>query len=122
MPFVDPKNMYANMSQPLALRNGVNYLHEAIGKPVFVSENGLDTDDDERRRWYIPQVLAGLHESIAAGVPVIGYCHWSLLDNFEWLQGYKPRFGLVAVDRETFRRTPKPSAALLGGIARRNAL
>jgi len=122
MPFVKPNDMKANLSQPLALRNGVNYMHEATGKPVFVTENGLETEDDQRRIWYIDQALAGLHESIASGVPVIGYCHWTLIDNFEWLQGYVPKFGLVAVDRTTFKRTPKPSAAHLGGIARRNSL
>ena len=51
-----------------------------------------------------------------------GYIYWSLLDNFEWAEGYKPRFGLVAVDRETFARTPKPSAAWLGALARANRL
>ena len=45
------------------------------------------------------------------GVPVLGYCHWSLLDNFEWIFGYKPKFGLVSVDPQSFARTPKPSAA-----------
>ncbi len=52
------------------------------------------------------------------GVPVEGYIHWSLLDNFEWMLGYGPKYGLVAVDRTTFKRTPKPSAALFGRIAR----
>jgi beta-glucosidase len=53
---------------------------------------------------------------------VRGYTYWSLLDNFEWAFGYRPRFGLVACDRTTFERTPKPSAAWLGAIARANAL
>jgi beta-glucosidase len=55
-------------------------------------------------------------------VPVKGYVHWSLLDNFEWIFGYKPTFGLVAVDRTTFKRMPKPSAAIYGAIARANSL
>jgi beta-glucosidase len=52
------------------------------------------------------------------GVPVLGYVHWSLLDNFEWLSGYGPKFGLVAVDRFTFKRTVKESARMFGRIAR----
>ncbi len=53
---------------------------------------------------------------------VRGYVHWSLLDNFEWMLGYRPTSGLVQVDRETFTRTPKPSLAWLGEVARRNGL
>ena len=56
------------------------------------------------------------------GIPVKGYMHWSLLDNFEWIFGYRPRLGLFAVDRQTFKRTDKPSAAVYGAIARRNGL
>ena len=81
----------------------------------------METDDDQRRVWYIDAALAGLHEAIERGVPVLGYFHWTLLDNFEWIRGYTPKMGLVAVDRTTFVRTPKPSAAHLGEIARRNA-
>ena len=57
---------------------------------------------------------------LADGIDVRGYFHWSLLDNFEWNSGYRPKFGLMAVNRETFERTVKPSARLLGDIARRN--
>jgi beta-glucosidase len=59
---------------------------------------------------------------MAEGVPVKGYIHWSLLDNFEWVSGYKVHYGLCSVDRTTFKRTPKPSAHVLGAIARRNAV
>jgi beta-glucosidase len=100
----------------------VEYVHAATKKPVLVTENGLETEDDARRCWYIDEALAGLHESIEGGVPILGYIHWTLLDNFEWIRGYAPKMGLVAVDRTTFARTPKPSAAHLGHIARRNAL
>jgi beta-glucosidase len=122
LPFTEPGDRLADLQRPEALRNTVEYVHAATGKPVLVTENGLETDDDERRVWYIDAALAGLHEAIERGVPVLGYFHWSLLDNFEWIRGYAPKMGLVAVDRTTFVRTPKPSAAHLGEIARRNAL
>ena len=122
MPFVDRKEMGELIKQPSALRNMVEYAHEKTGLPVFVTENGIETDDDRRRQWYIPQALAGLHEAIAKGVPVLGYSLWSLMDNFEWLRGFEPKFGLASVDRETFERKLKPSAAVLGAIARHNSL
>jgi beta-glucosidase len=59
---------------------------------------------------------------IDEGVHVGGYTYWSLLDNFEWALGYRPRFGIVAVDRATFARTPKPSASWLASVAAANAL
>jgi beta-glucosidase len=122
LPFTEPGDRYADLQRPEALRNTVEYVHAETGKPVLVTENGLETENDERRVWYIDQVLAGLHEAIARGVPVIGYLHWSLLDNFEWIRGYAPKMGLAAVNRTTFERSPKPSAAHLGAIARRNAI
>jgi beta-glucosidase len=63
-----------------------------------------------------------LSTAIDGGADVRGYVHWSLLDNFEWMLGYAPTFGLVSVDRKTFARTPKPSLAWLGEVARRNGL
>ncbi len=122
MPFVDPGKMEELIKQPAALRNTVEYVHDKTGKPIFVTENGIETDDDRRRAWHIPQTLGYLHEAIAKGVPVIGYCHWSLMDNFEWLSGFKPKFGLAEVDHSTFRRKPKPSAAVFGRIIRANAV
>jgi beta-glucosidase len=59
---------------------------------------------------------------MAEGVPVLGYIHWTLADNFEWIFGYSQHFGLCSVDRTSFTRTPKPSAFVLGHIARRNAV
>ena len=70
----------------------------------------------------IPAALAELKRAIDDGVPVRGYCHWSLIDNFEWGFGYRHHFGLCSVNPQTFVRTPKPSAAVLGAIARRNAI
>ena len=107
---------------PPSLGNAVRYAHAATGLPIMVTEHGLSTHDDALRAAFIPESLRGLAAVIAEGVPVLGYTHWSLLDNFEWIFGFGPKLGLIAVDRTTFRRTPKPSAGVLGGIARRNAV
>jgi beta-glucosidase len=107
---------------PPSLANAVRYVYEQTGRPVLVTEHGLVTDDDWQRASFIPAALAHLADTMAAGVPVLGYIHWTLMDNFEWIFGYKPRFGLCAVDRRSFKRQPKPSAAVLAAIARANAV
>jgi beta-glucosidase len=91
------------------------------GTPIVVTENGIATGDDARRIAYTTGALDALAEAMGAGVDVRGYIHWSLLDNYEWGH-WDPTFGLVAVDRETFERRPKPSLAWLGGVAKANAL
>lgn len=95
---------------PAAVGNVVRYVHRATAKPVLVTENGIDAADDRERARFIPAAIASVDAARRDGVPVLGYIHWSLLDNFEWFSGYGPRFGLVAVDRTSFRRTIKPSA------------
>ena len=105
-----------------SLGKTVRFIHEATKKPIIVSENGIDTTDDNLRIRYIDEALLGLHDAIASGVPVLGYFHWSLLDNFEWIQGYAAHYGLTSVDPKSFKRTPKPSAYHLGSIAKRNSL
>lgn len=108
---------------PKALEMGVRSAWElSKGVPVIVTENGMATADDNRRIDYIDGALSGLHAAMEDGVEVLGYQHWSALDNYEWASGFRPTFGLIAVDRETFVRTPKPSLAHLGEIAKRNAL
>ncbi|MDH7972940.1 family 1 glycosylhydrolase [Sphingomonas sp. AR_OL41] len=104
--------------EPEAIGGAIRYAHAATGKPILVTENGIETDDDAERARFIPLAVAAVEAARRDGVPVLGYIHWSLLDNFEWFGGYKPKFGLVAVDRTTFKRTPKPSARVLGAIAR----
>ena len=105
---------------PPSLAGAVSYAHAATQVPIFVTEHGVGTEDDSVRAWLIPAALRELKAVMDRGVPVIGYLHWSLLDNYEWGVGYSGGFGLVAVDRTTFKRTPKPSAAILGTIAQRN--
>jgi beta-glucosidase len=92
------------------------------GLPVYVTESGIGTDDDAERAAYMHEALEGLHRCVADGVDLRGYFAWSLLDNFEWNDGYRPTFGLHAVDRTTFERRPKPSAAWFGGVASTNRL
>jgi beta-glucosidase len=109
--------------RPRALGAAVARAAEVLpGLPLLVTENGIATADDEDRIRFTTDALRSLGDAIAAGADVRGYVHWSLLDNFEWMLGYRPTFGLVAVDRQTFARTPKPSLAWLGDVARRNAL
>jgi beta-glucosidase len=107
---------------PAALAATIRYAAAKTGKPVYVTENGIATDDDMRRVAYIDTALAGVRACLNEGIDVRGYVHWSLLDNFEWVFGYRQKFGLVAVDRSTFKRTPKPSAIHLGRRARLNRL
>jgi beta-glucosidase len=105
-----------------SLAGAVRYAHAATKLPVIVTEHGVGTDDDTQRARLIPAALTHLKQAMDEGVPVRGYVHWTLLDNFEWIFGYKPHFGLATVDRRTFTRSLKPSADVLGAIARRNAL
>jgi beta-glucosidase/6-phospho-beta-glucosidase/beta-galactosidase len=92
------------------------------GLPLLVTENGLADAKDTQREWYIKEYLASVYKAVDDGAPVIGYLHWSLIDNFEWADGYAPRFGLAAVNFETFKRTIRPSAKTYAKIAKLNAL
>jgi beta-glucosidase len=108
--------------RPDALGIAVRHTHEVLPDvPIVVTENGIAIADDERRIAYTRDALGHLHGAIVDGIDVRGYLHWSLLDNFEWGR-WEPTFGLIAVDRETFERTPKPSLGWLGAIARANRL
>lgn len=101
---------------PEGIGHVIRRVAEQFPKPILVTENGIGTDDDSRRIEYIRRALAGVKECAADGIPVKGYLHWSLLDNFEWQEGYAKTFGLIAVDRSCQKRTPKPSLAYLGSF------
>ena len=88
------------------------------GVPVIVTENGIGTARDEQRIRYVGEALHGVHALLDDGLDVRGYFQWSLLDNFEWALGYRPKFGIVEVDRTSFARTTKPSAAWYANAAR----
>jgi beta-glucosidase len=91
-------------------------------KPLYITENGVRDALDDRRPRAILEHLAMLHRAISEGIPVRGYLHWTLVDNFEWAEGWGGRFGLIEVDPLTQQRTPRQSASLFGEICRANAI
>jgi beta-glucosidase len=93
-----------------------------LGKPVIVTENGIaDADDDQRTRYLVAH-LRQAHHALRDGVDLRGYIHWSLLDNYEWSEGFTRRFGLAEVDLATQRRTLRGSAYVYREIARTNSV
>lgn len=92
------------------------------GKPIYITENGVADRADRLRPQFLVNHLAQVHRAIQEGVRVHGYFHWTLVDNFEWTEGWQMRFGLVELDPKTQARRPRPSAALYERICRANAL
>ncbi len=107
---------------PGATEAAVRHAAEVTRAPVYVTECGIGTDDDAQRITYLHDALEGVGRAIADGIDVRGFVCWSLLDNFEWNSGYRVPFGLFEVDRASQARSPKPSAAWLGTVARANRL
>ena len=91
-------------------------------KEIFITENGIATDNDDERIEFVTTVLQDVHKFQAKHNNVIGYLYWSLLDNFEWDLGYQMNFGLVEVDKETYQRIPHKSASWFGNISSSNVL
>jgi beta-glucosidase len=120
VPVLDMGYEFWPRSLEACLRRAWSYTGGRV--PLLVTENGIGTTDDDQRIAYVHEALEGVLRALSDGVDVRGYTYWSLLDNFEWAFGYRPRFGLVAVDRATFERTPKPSAAWFASVVRANAL
>lgn len=106
--------------RPQALAEVCRFVWQRAKTPILVTENGISSEDDARRRGFIVEALSELHAAIGEGVDVGGYFYWSCFDNFEWMYGYRQKFGLIGVDRSTQRRQIKPSAVLFGDIARAN--
>ena len=99
---------------PEALEHVIRKVHEDFQGDLIVTENGIATADDTRRVEFIRRALQGVERCLNDGIPVKGYCHWSLMDNFEWQKGFSMTFGLMAVDRVTMERKPKESLKYLG--------
>lgn len=113
---------YGWETYPQGLKHSLEWCYDHYRRPIYITENGLADSTGERRTKYLIDHLEVLHEVIKGGVPVLGYFHWSLHDNFEWADGYKIPFGLYRVDKKTKERIPTESAAVYGEIARGNAL
>jgi len=111
-------NEMGTVVEPLSLAGAVRYAHAESRVPILVTEHGLSTPDDTLRAGFIEPSLVGLQGVLDEGVPVLGYIHWTLLDNFEWVFGYGHQIGLHEVDRETFERTPKPSAGAYAALVK----
>lgn len=111
-----PTDRWGHEAPPDVLEAALREAHRETGVPLMVTEHGINTDDDAQRIAHLAASLPGLARCRADGIPVLGYFHWSLLDNFEWRSGYAQKFGLYAVDRRTFERTPKPSAAAFAAL------
>ena len=105
---------------PWAIGAVIRQAWDTIKVPIIVTENGLNTEDDTQRVSFLRTAITEVGRCVSDGIPVSGYMCWSALDNFEWIFGYGPKFGIIAVDRATQERTPKESAHLLGEIARSN--
>jgi beta-glucosidase len=108
-------------ADPSWMRMVLNELRP-LGKPVYITENGLASNDDAWRQRYLKEILANVLLAIDDGVDVRGYFHWTNMDNFEWAHGYAMRFGLIDVDRKTLERTIKPSGRLYARIAQANSV
>jgi beta-glucosidase len=92
------------------------------GKPIYVTETGIPDNEDAQRPRYLLTHLAAVHKAISEGVPVKGLYFWSLVDNFEWAEGFRARFGLIGLDLATGKRTLKRSGQLYGEIAKAGAI
>jgi len=110
------KTEMGNEFYPHSLANVCRKVSETWHKEILITENGVSSSDDSLREKHIEVVMDDLKAILEAGIPVTGYLHWSLLDNFEWQLGFAQKFGLIEVDRETMERKPKNSLWLLGRL------
>lgn len=92
------------------------------GKPIYITENGLPDDDDDQRPRFLIHHLASVYRAISEDVPVQGYFHWSLVDNFEWAEGWNLRFGLIELDPESQVRTIRHSGKLYAEVCKAGAI
>lgn len=105
-----PLNDLGWRMEPELLGKLAEQLYSEYGLPILVTETGVADKNDTHRKWWIQNNLSSLALAEKRGAEILGYIHWSLLDNFEWAEGFWPRFGLIEVDYKTQARTIRPSA------------
>jgi beta-glucosidase len=108
-------------NQPEGMEAGVRWGMQ-FGKPIYITENGVEDSTDEMRPRFLVEHLHALWRAINNNAPVLGYFHWSLVDNFEWERGWTQRFGLWGLDVETQKRIRRPSVDLFAEICRLNGI
>jgi beta-glucosidase/6-phospho-beta-glucosidase/beta-galactosidase len=104
---------------------GIGRIADALkgtGKPLYVTESGVADRADRLRPWVLAAAAKAMHDAIGRGADIRGYLHWTLVDNFEWSEGFSTRFGLYALDVETQARTARPSAGLFRQMAQENGV
>lgn len=119
---IHPAGMVSNLNwwiNPEGLRNILVYLKK-FKIPIYITENGLADSEDKLRKVFIKAMLLACLEAMQLGAQLEGYFHWSLIDNFEWHEGYWPKFGLLAVNRKTLERKPRKSFNYYAGICHNN--
>jgi beta-glucosidase len=104
--YMEPEGIH-----PLIVRAWAHYK-----KPILITENGLADMNDVNRKWWIEETIVAIERALSEDIEVIGYLHWSLLDNFEWAYGWWPKFGLIDVDHKTMKRTVRPSAKVYADL------
>jgi beta-glucosidase len=102
--------------QPDKMGPLIEQLYAKYKLPLLITESGVADMHDTYRKWWIIESVKAMNTAITNNVPIIGYIHWSLLDNFEWAEGFWPRFGLIEVDYKTMKRRPRPSALWYGKL------
>ncbi|WP_462409548.1 glycoside hydrolase family 1 protein [Neobacillus sp. Marseille-QA0830] len=107
---------------PEALAGTIRNVANELDIPVMVTEHGIATNEDSRRIEFIKRGLKELHACMEDGITVLGYLYWSTFDNYEWTFGYDPKFGVIAVNRDTQERKVKMSGRVLGEISKNNAV
>lgn len=96
--------------QPAKMQQLLEKLWRKYQKPLILTESGVADREDIYRQWWIEESIKAMDQAIQSGVKMLGYIHWSLLDNFEWAEGFWPRFGLIEVNYKTQQRKARESA------------